>query len=144
MRILLYWRSFVEWFHQFGLNQYLFDLTDKKILDNKKNILKKLNLDQKTFNLLIKKLKNYRYIDELPELKDGSYIRWISLKNPYNVKLTNGGIVIEIKVHNNGIIIVCKNNLNNIFQLNMTENLIFQKMNQEEMILISALNYLNK
>ena len=53
-------------------------------------------------------------------MKYGSYIRWISLKNPENLKLTNGGIVCEMKVGDNGIVIVCKNNFNRFFQLNMT------------------------
>ena len=125
-------------------NEPLLELTDEKIEESKINILSKLCLEKKSINFLLKKLKNYRYIDELPELKDGAFIRWISLKNPDCVKLTNGGLIIEIKIHNNGIIIICKNNMNRIFQLNMNENLIFQKINQEEMVLLSALNYLNK
>ena len=31
-------------------------------------------------------------------MKYGSYVRWISLKNPENLKLTNGGIVCEMKL----------------------------------------------
>ena len=76
-------------------------------------------------------------------MKYGSYIRWISLKNPDNLKLTNGGIVCEMKVGDNGIVIVCKNNFNRFFQLNMTETLIFQKLNEEELVLLSALDYIN-
>ena len=51
----------------------------------------------------------YRFIDELPDLHYGSYIRWITIKDPENIKLTNGGIVCEMKVGDDGIIIVCKN-----------------------------------
>ena len=124
-------------------NAPLLDLTYNKIDNMKKDMLKKINLDKKTSNNFLKKLKDYRYIDELPDIKYGAYIRWISLKNPEIIKLTNGGIIMEIKIETDGIIIVCKNNLNRFFQLNMNENLIFQKINQEEMVLLSALDYLN-
>lgn len=124
-------------------NTPLLDLTYNKIDNMKKDMLKKINLDKKTSDNFLKKLKNYRYIDELPDIKYGAYIRWISLKNPEIIKLTNGGIIMEIKIETDGIIIVCKNNLNRFFQLNMNENLIFQKINQEEMVLLSALDYLN-
>ena len=31
----------------------------------------------------------------------GYYIRWIPLKNPDNLKLTNGGIIVDIDIINN-------------------------------------------
>ena len=107
-------------------------------------MLNKLNLSKKQFKEISKKLENYRYIDELPELKYGSFIRWISLKNPELIKLSNGGLVMEIKIDLSGIKIVCKNNLNKFFQINMNENLIFQKLNNQESVLLSALDYINQ
>ena len=82
-------------------------------------------------------------MDDLPDIKYGGYIRWISLKDPSNIKLTNGGFICDIKVLDNGIHLLCRNNLNRIFQLSMNENLIFQKLNEEEMVLLKTLNYLN-
>ena len=125
-------------------NTQLLDLTNKKIEKEKIKMLNKLNLSKKQFKEISKKLENYRYIDELPELKYGSFIRWISLKNPEKVKLSNGGLVMEIKIELSGIIIVCKNNLNRFFQINMNENLIFQKLNNQESVLLSALDYINQ
>ena len=125
-------------------NTQLLDLTNKKIENVKIKMLNKLNLSKKQFKEISKKLENYRYIDELPELKYGSFIRWISLKNPEKVKLSNGGLVMEIKIELSGIIIVCKNNLNRFFQINMNENLIFQKLNNQESVLLSALDYINQ
>tara|TARA_Y100000287_G_C14232511_1_gene362720 strand:- start:3498 stop:3932 length:435 start_codon:yes stop_codon:yes gene_type:complete len=124
-------------------NADLLNLDMKKIAAEKNDILTKLELPKSQQRDLLKKLKQYRYIDELPGMKYGSYIRWISLKNPENLKLTNGGIVCEMKVGDNGIVIVCKNNFNRFFQLNMTETLIFQKLNEEELVLLSALDYIN-
>ncbi|MDA9216197.1 hypothetical protein N9O88_00040 [bacterium] len=125
-------------------NSQLLELTNEKIETAKIKMLNKLNLNKKQFKEISKKLENYRYIDELPELKYGSFIRWISLKNPEIIKLSNGGLVMEIKIELSGIIIVCKNNLNNFFQINMNENLIFQKLNNQESVLLSALDYINQ
>lgn len=125
-------------------NAQLLDLTNKKIETVKIKMLNKLNLSKKQFKEISKKLENYRYIDELPELKYGSFIRWISLKNPELIKLSNGGLVMEIKIDLSGIKIVCKNNLNKFFQINMNENLIFQKLNNQESVLLSALDYINQ
>lgn len=124
-------------------NAQLLELNFKKIEVEKKDILDKLELPQKQQNDILKKLRQYRYIDELPGMKYGSYVRWISLKNPENLKLTNGGIVCEMKVGDKGIVIVCKNNFNRFFQLNMTETLIFQKLTEQELVLLSALEYIN-
>ena len=124
-------------------NAELLELDFKKIEIEKTDILDKLQLPKKQQNELLKKLKQYRFIDELPGMKYGSYVRWISLKNPENLKLTNGGIVCEIKVGDKGIVIVCKNNFNRFFQLNMTETLIFQKLTEQELVLLSALEYIN-
>ena len=125
-------------------NSQLLELTNEKIETAKIKMLNKLNLNKKQFKEISKKLENYRYIDELPELKYGSFIRWISLKNPEIIRLSNGGLVMEIKIELSGIIIVCKNNLNNFFQINMNENLIFQKLNNQESVLLSALDYINQ
>ena len=125
-------------------NTQLLDLTNKKIENVKIKMLNKLNLNKNQFKEFTKKLENYRYIDELPELKYGSFIRWISLKNPEIIILSNGGLVMEIKIELSGIIIVCKNNLNRFFQINMNENLIFQKLNNQESVLLSALDYINQ
>lgn len=125
-------------------NTQLLELTNKKIETVKIKMLNKLNLSKKQFKEISKKLENYRYIDELPELKYGSFIRWISLKNPEVIKLSNGGLVMEIKIDLSGIKIVCKNNMNRFFQINMNENLIFQKLNNQENVLLSALDYINQ
>uniref|UniRef100_A0A6C0LHJ7 Uncharacterized protein n=1 Tax=viral metagenome TaxID=1070528 RepID=A0A6C0LHJ7_9ZZZZ len=124
-------------------NTELLDLDMKKINIDKADILSKLELPKTQYNDLLKKLKHYRYIDELPGMRYGSYIRWISIKDPEKLKLTTGGIVCEMKVGDNGIVVVCKNNFNRFFQFNMPETLIFQKLNEQELVLLSALDYIN-
>jgi len=124
-------------------NEILMNMNYKKISKIKKQIIQSLPIIQDEKHTILKKLKDYRYINELPELQYGRYIRWISLKDPENIFLTNGGIICEIKVEDTGIHIVCKNRMNYLFQLNMSEHFIFQKLTNQEKILLTALQYVD-
>ena len=124
-------------------NEDLLNIDFKTLHVQKEKILNKLQLPSEEYKSMLKKLKLYRFIDELPDMRYGSYIRWISLKDPDNLKLTNGGIVCEMKVGDTGIVVVCKNRFNHFFQLNMNENLIFQKLSDQEQVLLSALDFIN-
>jgi hypothetical protein len=126
-------------------NKEIIDLniTIDKINNDKNVILSNIILDNEKKQQLLEKLKVYKLVDELPELKYGSYIRWINIKNNYNIKLTNGGILCDIKIKNSGIILTCKNNINKIFELNMSNNIIFQKLTNQELILLSAIEFVN-
>ena len=124
-------------------NESIMNIDHKKIKKIKNDMLQKLGLSREKLKAYHKSLKMYRYIDELPELRFGSYIRWISLKNPENIKLSNGGLVCDIKI-DNGVKIVCKNSINHFFQFDMEECLVFQKLSQQEQVILSALDYLNE
>lgn len=119
-------------------------LTSNKIKELKNTILQKLQLSRDLLITYHKKLHDYRYIDELDELKIGSYIRWINLNKIDNIYLTNGGIIIDFKFSNNNIIIVCKNNINKIFSLKFNSVILFQKLRSDEKILIKIIDYINK
>ena len=90
------------------------------------------------------KLKEYRYVDDLSDIQYGRYIRWINLKDPTNISLTKGGIIIDIKICEGGIQVVCKNFHNKKFQIKIDECFIFQKLTDQEKIILSALDYLNE
>lgn len=124
-------------------NECIMEMTYEKISKTKNDILQRLRLNVEDLKSMHSKLKQYRFVDELPELKYGTYIRWIPLTNPENIKLATGGIVCEMKVGEDGIVITCKNRYNRMFSIKMQENLIFQKMTDQERVLISALSYLN-
>jgi hypothetical protein len=124
-------------------NECVMEMTYEKISKMKNDILQRLRLSPEELKSMHSKLKAYRFVDELPELKYGSYIRWIPLTDPENIKLTSGGIVCEMKVGNDGIVVTCKNRFNHMFSIKMQENLIFQKITDQERVLISALSYLN-
>ena len=81
-------------------NESLLDLNKEKISTMKNDILQKLNIKNDKLKLFHKKLKLYRYVDNVEDINYGSFIRWISLKTPNDIKLTNGGIVCDsIGVH---------------------------------------------
>ena len=125
-------------------NEGIVDLNMAIIAKNKNDILQKLRLPRNELVALQKKLKLYRYIDDLKDIRFGGYIRWISLKNPEIIKLTNGGIVCDIKEMNDDIHIKCKNRMNMIFQTKLSEGIIFQKLNDQEQVILNALKYLVK
>jgi hypothetical protein len=123
-------------------NEDIVDLDFATIATNKNKILQQLNLKRAELVLFQKKLKDYRYIEELKELKFGSYIRWLSLKNPEQIKLTNGGIICDIKNINNDIHIRCKTKMNMLFQIKLSEVIVFQKLTNQETIILKAIKYL--
>ena len=63
-------------------NEDIVDLDFATISTNKNKILQQLNLKRADLIIFQKKLKEYRFIDDIKNLKFGGYVRWISLKNP--------------------------------------------------------------
>lgn len=114
-----------------------------KIEKDKLNILsKELKLSNTQVEDFMIRLMDYMYIDNIKEIKYGSYIRWISLKNPEKIKLANGGFICDIKKNKSedDIIIFCKNGMNIVFQLKMSETFIFQKLTSQEKTILTAVN----
>lgn len=124
-------------------NENITSLTFQEIDLKKREIISELELSNKYTNDLLKKLDDYRYVDEMPDLQVGRYMRWINLTKPDNIKLTNGGILCEIKIED-AIILVLKNNMNRFFQISMDENLVFQRLSDQEKIILYAVDYVNK
>ena len=123
-------------------NKNISSKTFDNINNEKNEVLKNLHLSKKDTNILIKKLKDYQYIDEFQELIEGRYIRYINLLNPNNIKLSNGGLLCEIKIEDY-ITLVLKNNINKFFQINLDENLIFQKLSDQEKIILYAIDVIS-
>ena len=127
-------------------NENLFNFTTKKILEMNLQVLKELELDRNETLVILKKLKEYKYVDEMNDLKYGTYLRWIPINDPENIHLTKGAVFCEIKITDNGVFIVCKNfgYSTKHFQIKMDECLIFQKLTSQEQVLLSALDHLSK
>jgi hypothetical protein len=125
-------------------NSKFMNLTTKKIHDMKLAILKELQLSQQDITEIMRKLKEYMYVDEMNELRHGAFIRWIPIKDPDNLHLTAGGLLCEINVTDDGVSLTCKNFAHKHYQIKMDECLIFQKLTSQEQVLLSAMDHLAK
>ena len=127
-------------------NETLLNFTSDKIKEMNLNILKELQLSKKDTLELMKKLNEYKYVDEMNDLKYGAYVRWIPIEDPNNIYLTQGALFCEMKITDDGVFCVCKNYgfKSRYFRLSMDKNLIFQKMTDQELVLLSALDHLSK
>lgn len=127
-------------------NLSLINFTTDKIMEMNLNILKELHLSKEETLSLFKKIKDYKYVDEMNELKYGTHIRWIPLEDPSSIKLKSGAIFCEMKIKEDGVYCLCKNYGFNLryFQLSFDKNLIFQKLTNQELVLLSALDHLSK
>ena len=126
-------------------NETLMNFTTNKIREMNLNILKELELPkQETINIF-NKLKDYKYVDEMNDLKYGTFLRWIPIEEPTNIYLTKGALFCEMKITDNGVFCVCRNFGFPVrhFQISMDKNLIFQKLTDQELVLLSALDHLS-
>lgn len=123
-------------------NSSVIDLTNSKIKQIKNDILQQLQIKGSKLKEMHKKLKEYRYCTDLRDLQYGFYIRWIPLKNPEKIYLTNGGIVCDVKLVKGELHVLCKNNFNRFFQFKFDEVIIFQKISNQEKIILGILDYL--
>jgi hypothetical protein len=127
-------------------NETLFNFTSDKIKEMNLNVLKELQLPRKDTLEILKKLQDYKYVDEMNDLKYGAYIRWIPIEDPANIYLTKGALFCEMKITDDGVFCICKNYGFNSrhFQISMDKNLIFQRLTDQELVLLSALDHLSK
>jgi hypothetical protein len=127
-------------------NETLLNFTTDKIREMNLNILKELQLPRKETLEILNKLQDYKYVDEMNELKYGAYIRWIPIEDPKNIYLTKGALFCEMKITDDGVFCVCKNYGFKCrhFQISMDKNLIFQRLTDQELVLLSALDHLSK
>ena len=119
--------------------------TNIQEIKNKKNdILQNLGLKKDNLKEFHTKLKNYRYIEDIKDLNYGASLRWINLNNIDNINLNTCAHLCDIKMNNKGVSLCMKGYNNRFFTLYLNENLIFQKLNDEEIILLKAINHLSK
>ena len=123
-------------------NTSIMKLTHSQIMAEKNDALQTLQLSSGEIKGLHKALRGYRFVEEVTDINYGSYVRWIKLSDPENIKLTNGGILIDVKITDTGLHLLCKNNMNRIMQVRLDETLVFQKLTDQEKIILSVLNHL--
>jgi hypothetical protein len=127
-------------------NENLLNFTTKKITEMNLKIINELQLERKYSLEIMKKIKDYKYVDELNDLKYGTYIRWIPIQDPDDIYITKGALFCETKIKDDGVYLICKNYgfSNKHFHIKLDENLVFQKLTDQELVLLSALDHLAK
>jgi hypothetical protein len=85
------------------------------------------------------KLKQYKLVDELHDMREGSYVRWIHLDRR---KLTNGAFLVRVDIRDDGIYLLMRNAYHRLFSVWADECLIFQKIMAEEVVLLRAMNHI--
>ena len=122
-------------------NNYLEEKTMEMINDDIFNIIKNISISIEDKKKYCDKLVGYRVVEELQELHKGKHVRWIR-KN--NGKLTNGGIIVDIKFYETGTQILCMGNGRRFIQYKYDECFTFQKMSEAEQLVVMAYEYANK
>lgn len=116
-------------------NDYLDNKTMSDIESEIQEKLDEIGLSENDKETISVKLKGYRFVDEIHELHKGKMARWI--RNGTN-KLTNGGIITDIKFLDNGVHILCMNNQRRFIQYKYDDCYTFQKMSTEEQLILLA------
>lgn len=126
-------------------NEKIMNFNTKTMKEMNIKILKELGLPYDVFNEYMEKLEDYKYVDEMGDLKTGSFIRWIPICEDKEVELKKGGVLCDVKVTNNGVFLVCKvfSYKASHIQFKMDDALIFQKLSDQEKILLSAIDHLS-
>ena len=144
-------------------NASIMQTSHSEIKKKKNDILQKLQLKGTVLKTMHATLIGYKYIDDIDDLAVGRYVRWISLKRPDHISLTNGAHVCNINIQNYAddddddedqdkhqeckTCVRCKvvrNGKPLFFNLNFDENLVFQKITEQEWIILDALAALEK
>jgi hypothetical protein len=116
-----------------------YQLTDTiTIQERKRTILKNIVLDSTELNHYQKLLKEYRYVDEIDELRLGSYIRFFRLDTD-TLELGRGGFLADIQIYKQQIQLLFKNR-NRFYKINMNSSILFQKNTPQERVLIQILD----
>ena len=119
--------------------------TNIQEIKNKKNdILQNLGVNRLSLKEYHSKLKEYMYVENIEELKEGHIIRYINLANKDNIKLSNCAIICNILINKSGIGLVIKIFNNKFITLFLDKILLFKKFSNEEKMLLNALKLLSK
>lgn len=123
-------------------NESILNLSSKQIKQEKNDILQKLGVKGQTLVDLHKRLKDYRFIDGLENLNFGAFVRWINISDPTEVYITNGGYVCDMTATDDTVMVRCKNIYHQFFQFDFNACLVFQKLSNQEKVLLYAMDNL--
>jgi hypothetical protein len=125
-------------------NSHILNLTKDIITNAKLDIMDDLPLSDEQKLEFMEKLDDYVYIDEIHEIRHGTYVRWLNLEDNNDITLAKGGIFCEVRFTDYGMAIQCKNFRNRYYEIRMDNIILFRKLTPQEKVLMCALTYLNK
>ena len=91
------------------------------------------DIDENKKREICGRLSGYRWVDRICDLRNGRLVRWIK-----NGKLTNGGLLMNVKIENTCTLLLCKNNVGRFFTVHWDNSIVFQKCSLEEQLIIMA------
>jgi hypothetical protein len=124
-------------------NESLLDFTPKKIRQQIIDILDEICETEKERNEYFEKLKDYRYIENINDLKYGSYLRWIPIKDLDSICLKKGGHYCHTNITETGNYVICKNVFNTFQNFKIDECIVFQKLSDQEKVLLNVMSQLS-
>ena len=127
-------------------NSYIEEKTMADILNEMKQTIADEfgdDISKADINNILKRLIGYLMVDELDAIHIGEYTRWIQ-KYQEDVKLTNGGILLNTTFTDEGINLTIRLWNNRVIQVRFDDCLVFQKLSFGEQLILMASDYVNK
>lgn len=125
-------------------NSYIEDKTTKDMIEEIKQSIEEEFGDELEKNIqktMIQKLIGYRYADELDVLHIGKNTRWIQ-KYKDDIKVTNGGLLLNTIFTEDGINLVIKLWNGRINKIRFDDCLVYQKMSFGEQLILMVADYI--
>lgn len=125
-------------------NMTIANMTLSKIAARRQEVLSSMNLTPEKYAEFERKLHMYRVIEHPDELKHNQLIRWIPLRSletrPY---VTLGGCLFRVKYNEEEAlhIVTLRNVKKFIFNIKFELNAVFQRLSQEELLILRAVEY---
>jgi len=125
-------------------NSTIANMTLPKIAARRQEVLSTMNLTPEKYAEFERKLHLYRVIEHPDELKHNQLIRWIPLRSletrPY---VTLGGCLFRVKYNEEEAlhIITIRNVKKFVFNIKFELNAVFQRLSQEELLILRAVEY---
>jgi hypothetical protein len=95
------------------------------------DVINPLEISEENKHDICQRLIGYRWVDRLCDLRSGRLVRWVK-----KGRLTNGGLLMNVKIENTGVILLCKNNVGRFFSIKWDESVVFQKLTMEEQLVL--------
>ena len=125
-------------------NSTIANMTLKKIAARRHEVLSTMNLPPEKMAEFERKLQMYRVIETPDELKHNQLIRWIPLRSletrPY---ITLGGCLFRVRYNEEESlhIVTIRNVKRFVFNIKFELNAVFQRLSQEELLILHAVEY---